>query len=138
MYPFKVECLVYTRPNLRSDANEMSMYIGRNHLVDLFDLMQVKPDVTIVTLFYPERWLNLFELSQLYQRCEKYYPNLELLRITTHSVAIIQETPPESLSIMDVDVREAIGRRSSLSDILYGKGSGAPIDPSVITVLSKG
>jgi len=100
-YPFKLEVLIYTRPNLRDSNLEMEMFMGRNILESLFDKMEVVEDCKSLFLSFPEHWLNIIEQRQLFQRLEKYCPNLEHVEIKTHSVYIIQCTSNKCAYIMD-------------------------------------
>jgi hypothetical protein len=89
---FKLEVLIYRRPNLRDSTVEMEMYMGRNILDNLFDTMIVDTSVTSCYFSFPETWLNVVEQRSLLSRIEKYYPNIEQVKIKTHSVYIIQMT----------------------------------------------
>jgi hypothetical protein len=89
---FKLEVLIYRRPNLRDSSVEMEMYMGRNILDNLFDTMKVDEVVTSCYFSFPETWLNIVEQRSLLSRIEKYYPNVKHVKIKTHSVYIIQMT----------------------------------------------
>jgi hypothetical protein len=63
--------------------------------------MEVVEDCTSLFLSFPEHWLNILEQRQLFERLEKYCPNLKHVRIKTHSVYIIQCTPNTCAYMMD-------------------------------------
>lgn len=54
-----------------------------------------------IHLEYPERWCNILEQRALMGRLFKYYPNIKLLTITTHSVYIIQCVYSQHIGIYD-------------------------------------
>ena len=94
-----VHVLVFTRPNLRDD--DMFTHIGFGVLENLFDLGKVDFGTTSITLMYPERWTNILEQRAIMDRIFVLYPNIEKLRITTHSVYIIQCTHNGCIGICD-------------------------------------
>lgn len=70
-YPFELEVIIYRRPNLRDDALEFEMFMGSNILRKLFDSMEVDTKVDHLFLSFPERWLNILEQRQLFDRLAK-------------------------------------------------------------------
>jgi hypothetical protein len=92
---------VYTRPNLRDGTHEMLLYVGKSILDNIFDKKQIDEKTTSVGLYYPETWCNIPELQCLLNFIVYFYPNLEELTITTHSVYIIQNTRREQCGIYD-------------------------------------
>lgn len=91
----------YTRPNLRSYFIEMESYMGRGVLDNCFDKFKIDEETTNVFFSFPERWLNILEQRCLYDRLDKYYPNLKKITIKTHSVYIIQCTQASYIRIVD-------------------------------------
>jgi hypothetical protein len=79
---------VHQRPNLRN--NEMLSYVGITYLKEMFDGCKVNPTVTSIQMEYPERWANILELRAIPDRMSVVYPNLIKVKITTHSVYIVQ------------------------------------------------
>lgn len=98
-YPFTINVIVQRRAYLRDPNLEMVSYLGVDVLRQIFDEMRIDPDIKIVQLFYPERWMNITEERCLYSRLEKYCPNLKHLNITTQSVHIMSSTTKGSLRI---------------------------------------
>lgn len=99
-YSFELQVLIYIRPNLRDDNLEMEMFMGRNVLESIYDRMEVT-DIDTLFLSFPERWLNIIEQRQLFQRLEKYCPNLKEVQLKTHSPFIIQCSPNKCCILMD-------------------------------------
>jgi hypothetical protein len=100
-FPFEAKLFIYTRPNLRDEDLEMEMFMGRNVLESIYDRMEVLENIKSLFLSFPERWLNIIEQRQLWERLAKYCPNLEEVQVKTHSVFIIQCTPNKCCFIMD-------------------------------------
>lgn len=118
-YPkFKINLLIYTRPNLRDPALEFEHFMGRDVLDSIFDKMKERKDVKSLFLSFPENWLNILEQRQLYQRLEKYCPNLKEITIKTHSVYIIQCTKAQDCSILD-DAKLINEKNATLDQKLY-------------------
>lgn len=92
---------IFTRPNLRDGTHEMFIYSGKQILENIFDKKVVDKKTTDVCLYYPETWCNIPELQSLTTFVTYFYPNLEKLEITTHSVYIIQCTHREQCRIYD-------------------------------------
>lgn len=90
---------VFTRPNLRSD--DMLVYIGQGICRNCFDDQKIDESTKSVQIEYPERWCNILELRQLVKRILDFYPNIEKITITTHSVYIIQCTQASQIGIRD-------------------------------------
>lgn len=97
----ELKVYVYTRPNLRAYSIEMESYMGRNILDNCFDEFKIDGETTEIFFSFPERWLNILEQRELYDRLDKYYPNLKKVTIKTHSVYIIQCTPSRHIGIVD-------------------------------------
>lgn len=98
-YPFELLVLVQRRPHMRDDNLEFQLYMGQGVLRQVFDEERVNPDLTEVTFYYPERWMNIIEERSLYQRLEHFCPNLKKVAIVTQSVYIIQCTPSACVRI---------------------------------------
>lgn len=99
-YPFSIEVFVQRRPHMRDENLEMMLYVGMGVLKQLYDEERVDEEVTTLTLYYPERWMNIVEERSLYDRLAKYCPNLKSLQIVTQSVYIIQCTSGRSVKII--------------------------------------
>ncbi len=97
----KIQCLVYTRPNMFLVNSNMYNMIGVGELQRLFAGevdFRVNPGSTL-RLFYPERFLNIVEERQIMVRAEKAgYAEVE---ITTHSVYILQTVDHKYIRIVD-------------------------------------
>ncbi len=98
-----VELLVhiFTRPNLRCESDEFLMYQGQQILRNIFDERVVNTSIKEIYLHYPERWTNIIEQRMIYGRILQYYPNVEKIKITTHSVYIVQCTESACCRICD-------------------------------------
>lgn len=99
-YPFKLEVFVQRRPHMRDDNLEYMLHLGQGVLRQVFDEQRIDPSVTTVEFFYPERWMNIVEERSLFDRLQKYCPNLKEVRIVTQSVFIIQCTKAECVQIV--------------------------------------
>ena len=99
-YPFEIVVQIHRRPHMRCDNLEMELYAGQGILRNLFDRMEVDKSTTIVQFSFPERWCNIVEERSIYDRLQKYYPNLKKVIIKTQSVYIIQSTPAGSCFIV--------------------------------------
>jgi hypothetical protein len=130
VYPFEIKCYVSIRPNLRTDALEMEMYVGRGVLDAMYDRKEVQPKVASLVLSYPERWLNILEQRQIYERCKAYLPNLKQVSLKTHSPFIIQCTPAGSVFIVDAATEDE--SQSDVGRDLFGKNVGDLFDLSRI------
>lgn len=96
---FNLTCYVYKRPNLRKF--ECGIFDNFNVFRTLFDEVTVDTEPTSVTFHFPERWLNIVEQRQLYERIERYLPNVTEVIVHTHSVFIIQASPQGSVQVVD-------------------------------------
>lgn len=92
-YPFEIKLLVQRRPHMRDGNLEYLFMIGTGVLRQIFDEERVDPTVKELTLFFPERYMNIVEERSLYNRLEHFCPNLKKLNITTQSVYLMQMTP---------------------------------------------
>ena len=116
MYPFELMVLVQRRPHMRDENLEFQLHIGQHVLRQIFDEERVDPSVTEVTFFYPERWMNIVEERSLYQRLERFCPNLRSVNIVTQSVYIIQCTPASSVCITSSeDEQQELARTGRLT-----------------------
>lgn len=126
-FPFEIDCLVYRRPHLRDDNLEMEMYMGKGVLESIYDKLEQRPDVKTLFLSFPERWLNIIEERQLYERLQYYCPNLQKVTIKTHSVYIVQCTTGKDIGLIDeipqnenqtdVTCRQWVSNRGNLIDM---------------------
>jgi hypothetical protein len=99
-YPFKLEVFVQRRPHMRDENLEMMLHIGMGVLKQIFDDERVDGSIKEVVFYYPERWMNIVEERSLYDRLEKFCPNLNYVKIITQSVYIIQCTDAQSVKIL--------------------------------------
>jgi hypothetical protein len=100
--PYELKVLIYIRPNLRDEALEFEIYLGREVLDGLFcDKPKIMPEVKNLVLSFPERWLNITEQRVLYERLSHYCPNLKTVQIKTHSPSIIQNTKANCCIVVD-------------------------------------
>lgn len=106
-FPFDLTVHVNRRPFMRCDNLEMELYVGQGILRNLFDDMKVDTTTTDIQLIFPERWCNIVEERSIYDRLEKYYPNLKSVFIKTQSVYIIQCTPSGCCWIVSSDAETA-------------------------------
>ena len=96
----KLTVIVNRRPNLRDSYVEMTMFIGRSILDNIFEKFVVSDSTAPITLSYPETFCNIIELRALVGRLSHYYPKAESYTIITHSVYIIQTVNRENIRIV--------------------------------------
>jgi hypothetical protein len=131
-YPFKIQVLVYTRPNLRDEGLSAEMYLGYGVLESLFDKMEIRKDIIDVFLSFPERWLNIIECRQLFKRLQKYCPNLKFVKIKTHSPIIMSSIENnKDAFLMD----ETMNNNDNLEEHLYHKESIGDFNMNAINVI---
>jgi len=82
--------IVHRRPNMRANNHEMKMFIGRETIENLFEKQEIKDDKKKINIYFPESWCNILELRVILRRIQHFYPNIESVRIETHSVYLIQ------------------------------------------------
>lgn len=99
-YPFTIKLLVQRRPHMRDDNLEMVMHMGTRVLRQIFDEMRVDETVERLTMYFPERWMNIVEERSLWDRLAKYCPKLKSVEIMTQSVYLIQMTRAENVLIV--------------------------------------
>lgn len=102
MYPkFDLTVLIYRRPDMMDESLEYELYMGMAQLKNMFNEEKIDEKTTELFFSFPERWLNIIQERCLYQRIEKFYPNVKKVTIKTHSVYIIQATKSENCLIVD-------------------------------------
>ena len=134
---------VYRRPHLRDHNLEFEFHIGMNVLQGLFDEMRMMPEITEVSLSFPENWLNIIEQRALFQRLGHYCPNLKKVQIKTHSVYIIQCVPNTSCFVVSSDYENEHGLsqeldkdgKINLTDKLYSPMVGNFFNALTLNVL---
>lgn len=99
-YTFEIKVLVQRRPHMRDENLEMVMHMGQNVLRQIFDEERVDANIKQLTMYFPERWMNIVEERSLWDRLQKYCPNLEKVEIMTQSVYIMQCTRAENILIV--------------------------------------
>lgn len=136
MYPFEITVHIYRRPHMRCDQLEMELYMGRNVLDQIFDKEVVDETITQLRLSFPERWMNIVEERSLFNRLQKYCPNLKSVFIKTQSVYIIQSTPAASCFILKGPEEQAGAKLPQESDTgrLYFPNMNNVVGPG-LTVL---
>lgn len=72
---FTIKVYVQRRPHMRDENLEYLFQIGRSVLEQIFDKEVVDESVTRLTLYYPERYMNIIEERSLYDRLAVYCPN---------------------------------------------------------------
>lgn len=97
----ELKVFIYTRPNFRSDSLEYELEMGRKYLENMFEYFNINNTVTDMFFSFPERWLNVAEQQQLFDRIENYYPNVERITIKTHAPLIITQVPNGFAFILD-------------------------------------
>ena len=96
---------IHRRPNFRSAEMEMVLEIGRNTLEKMFDHRICDKKCKMLTLYFPERYLNIIERRQLMtDAIPKCLPNLQILEIHTHCPILIGEFNNEDCKLFDEDV----------------------------------
>ncbi len=97
---FEINAYVQRRPHMRDANLEYLFMMGVGVLRQIFDEERVDTSIKTLTLYFPERYMNLVEERSLYDRLAYFCPNLKQLNITTQSVYIIQCTPSSSVRIL--------------------------------------
>mgnify|MGYP001572395561 CR=1 FL=1 len=100
-FGYDLLALVYIRPNFLDDALEYELDIGRPVLRRLFHEMEIDRGTISGVLIFPERWTNVIERRQLFQRVATYLPNLKRLTVKTHCPVLIGEIRPECIRMVD-------------------------------------
>lgn len=95
----KIELLVFRRPNMFNVNDNMFNMIGYSELKNMFTIENYKTKHSNLTLYYPERFLNVTEERLLIERCEK--AGYEGVKIVTHSVYIIQTVKHNNIKIVN-------------------------------------
>jgi len=84
----KIKLTVFRRPNMFKVNESIFNMVGVGELEKLFTLEGYRAEGKTLTLFYPERFLNIIEERALLARCEEAgYSSVD---ITTSSVYLIQ------------------------------------------------
>ena len=100
---YDLKVFVTRRPHMRDNTLEFMLHRGKRVLEQLFDHEVVDESVERIELIHPERWLNIVEERSLFDRIERYFPNIKQVRILTQSVYIIQCTPGKNIYIIQED-----------------------------------
>ena len=80
-YPFSIKVFVQKRPHMRDPNLEYLFMFGFSVLSQIFDEERVDPAITKLTLYFPERHMNIVEERSLYDRLKHFCPNLRELLI---------------------------------------------------------
>ena len=97
---YDLKVFVTRRPHMRDATLAFMLHRGEGFLEQLFDHEVVDESVERIELIHPERWLNIVEERSLFDRIERYFPNIKQVRILTQSVYIIQCTPGRNIYII--------------------------------------
>lgn len=117
----KTNLTVFRRPNMFVVNENMYHMIGYGELKNLFTIEGYKSSSKTLTLYYPERFLNIIEERALLARCEA--AGYETVNITTQSVYIIQHCRRSDIGVVQ-DNLIAEGSQFKLSN----DESGMPYD----------
>lgn len=94
----KIEVFVYQRPNMFKVQENLFNLAGYSELKNLFSIIGYKTECKSLTLFYPERFLNIIEQRVLIHRARK--SGFKEIQIVTSSVYIIQTVSREDIQIV--------------------------------------
>jgi hypothetical protein len=99
----EIEVIVYRRPNMFAVEDSV---LGRTGLAELRKLFLLKDYTSSgeLTLYYPERFLNILEQRVLLERIKK--AGFSKATITTHSVCIVQSASSVRV-IQDREIKES-------------------------------
>lgn len=99
-----LEVIVFKRPNMFNVQENLYNLIGYQELKNLFTIENYKASVD-VTLYYPERFLNILEQRDLVKRAKN--AGFKSLKVYTHSVYIIQTVSSDNIKVVcDADIPE--------------------------------
>lgn len=93
--------VVFRRPNMFKVNENMYHMIGFGELEKLFTIEGYKTTSKSLTLYYPERFLNIMEQRVLLERIES--AGFKDVQIATQSTFIIQTTPRDCCKIAVVE-----------------------------------
>lgn len=136
--PFELKVYIYRRPHMRSEALEFELGMGRSALENMFDDEVVNQKETSLYFSFPERWLNIVEERSLYQRIQRFYPNVKQVVIRTQSVYIIQSTPSGCCHIVQAPEEQQPGfklQQEAATGRLWNTMTGNVLNEKGLTVL---
>jgi len=110
----ELKVVVYKRPNMFVVNESLTNMVGVTILKSLFHDTTFKDPNTELTLFYPERFLNVLEQRDLINRIKKQ--NYTIVNIVTHSCFIIQTVNKENLRVVNDDAIPEDGNLFILSN----------------------
>lgn len=118
----KIDILVFRRPNMFKVHDDLTGLVGLSALEKMFS----DPDYKVrpgseLTLFYPERFLNIIEQRALCIRAESV--GFESIKITTSSVYIIQSNKNNHIRIVQDNEIKEDGGHFKLSNDYSGQSS---------------
>ncbi len=113
---------VTRRPDMFAVDNNMYNRIGYGELKNLYRVENYVSDHNKLTLYYPERFLNIPEQHALIERIES--AGYEDVTIVTHSVYIVQTVHNTSVKILDDSDVSDIGFKLSNGSIAMPDDSG--------------
>lgn len=118
----KIKVLVYRRPNMFKVMNNLYHRIGTGELENIMNIEGYTSDHNSLTLFYPERFLNIIEQRALIYKAEK--AGINFINITTSSVYIIQTVDSSNIGIIQDELITEKNKDIKLSN----DESGMPFD----------
>lgn len=124
---------VYSRVHLRDESLEYELMMGYGDLESMFDTMQICEDITKLYFPFPERFLNVLEQRELFERIKKYFPNAKSVQIKTHSPFIIQSAPKGSVHLLPVTKLAGDG---TYKDKLYDPMVGNLFNSNTVNIVS--
>lgn len=105
----KLLVYVFRRPNMFAVNENMYNMVGTYELKNLYTIEGYKAEDKKLTLFYPERFLNVIEIRCLIKRLEN--AGYEDVQITTNSEHLLTTVYKENIRIvMDDLIMEGEGR----------------------------
>lgn len=104
----EINVVVFNRPNMFNVHDSFFNMLGYNDLKELFTNSNFKSGANELTLYYPERFLNILEQRVLVSRLTSQ--NYTTVTIVTHSVYIVQTVGKHQLRIVcDEPIMETDG-----------------------------
>ena len=104
----KLTVVVFKRPNMFEVHDSYFNMSGYLDLKGLFTDPNFRPFTKSLTLYYPERFLNILEQRELTARLERN--GYEEVLVITHSVYILQTVKASSIRVVnDKDIAEGQG-----------------------------
>ncbi len=110
-----IQLYVYKRPNMFKVQESYFNLVGYGELEKMFTIPNYKTDHEELTLYFPERFLNIVEQRKLPARCVD--AGYKKVTIDKHSVYIIQCVKSDQIGIFDQDLPTDESFKNSHDDI---------------------